>query len=236
MGESMDADTAIGGPADRFPETRQSALDQARQTDPGLRRIAYEAIVAAYWKPVYKYIRVKWREGNEGAKDLTQSFFAKALAAGTFAAYDPSRAAFRTYMRLCVDRFVWNERQYNNRNKRSAEVQSLGESCSAGGCDPEELFYREWVREIFAASVAELRAQSRPEVWSAFELYHLMEDKKPLYREVAGRLNISVTQVTNYLAAARRDLRRIVLARIRSLTCSEREYQAEVRAVLEIDP
>jgi RNA polymerase sigma factor (sigma-70 family) len=231
----MDADTAIGGPHNRFPETRRSALEQARHADPGMRRIAYDIIVAAYWKPVYRYIRAKWHEGNEGAKDLTQSFFARALAAGTFASYDASRSAFRTFMRLCVDRFVSNERQYHNRQRRSADLLQVDESCTASDGDPDELFYREWVRQIFAASVADLRTQSRPEVWRVFELYDLADGARPPYKEIARALDLPITQVTNYLAAARRDLRRIVLSRIRSLTCSEREYRSEVRAVLGID-
>ena len=231
----MDADTAIGGAHGRFPETRHTALEQARDANPAVRRIAHETIVAAYWKPVYKYVRARWHEGNEAAKDLTQSFFAKALASDTFVAYDPSRSAFRTFVRLCVDRFVLTHRQYENRQKRSAQLEAVDESYAADHCDPEELFHREWIRQVFADCVADLRAQARPAVWRAFELYDLAEDGKPSYGEIAGILCISVTQVTNYLAAARRDLRRIVLARIRSVTGSEAEYRSEVRAVLGID-
>jgi RNA polymerase sigma factor (sigma-70 family) len=228
----MDADTRIGGGDGRFPETRHSALDRARDADPAARSLAFDAIVTAYWKPVYKYIRARWRHDNEGAKDLTQSFFAKALAGGLFAGYEPHKAAFRTFLRLCVDRFVSNERQYVARQKRSGATEPLEDVHEAAGCDPEELFHREWMRQVFAASVAELRAQVRPEVWRAFELYDLAETGRPSYRDIASELDVEVTQVTNYLAAARRVLRRIVLSRIRSVTGTEAEYREEVRAVL----
>ena len=231
---AMDADTAIGGPHARFPETRHSALEQVRDADPAQRRIAHEAIVSAYWKPVYKYIRAKWHESNEGAKDLTQSFFTKALTASTFSGYDPDQAAFRTFIRLCVDRFVSNERQYSARQKRSAAMEAIDDSYPAHDCDPEELFHREWIRQVFAASVDELRSQCRPDVWRAFQLYDLAEGEKPSYRDIAMELSVPVTQVTNYLAAARRDLRRIVLSRVRTVTGNEAEYRAEVRAVLGI--
>lgn len=228
----MDADTAIGGPQGRFPETRHSALDQVRDADEGRRRIAHETIVSAYWKPVYKYIRARWREDNETAKDLTQSFFAKALATSMFATYEAEQAAFRTFVRLCVDRFVSNERQYMSRQKRSGETVAIDESIPAADCDPEELFHREWVRQVFAASVEELKSAARPEVWRAFAMYDLAEGEKPSYREIAIQLNVPVTQVTNYLAAARRDLRRLVLSRVRAVTGTEAEYREEVRAVL----
>jgi len=41
--------------------------------------------------------------------------------------------------------------------------------------------------------------------------------------------------VTNHLAAARRDFRRIVLDRLRAMTASEEEFREEVRTVLGID-
>ena len=70
----MDADTLIGGPNGRFPETRSSAISAALSDDVARRRPGQEAIVSAYWKPVYRYIRIRWRSSNEDAKDLTQSF------------------------------------------------------------------------------------------------------------------------------------------------------------------
>lgn len=228
----MDADTAIGGPHGRFPETHRSALEQIRDPNPDLRRLGEEAIVTAYWKPVYKYIRIRWREQNEGAKDLTQSFFAKALTASTLADYDPAKSAFRTFIRLCVDRFVLKTRQHDSRKKRSADSDPIDESIPATELDPEELFHREWIRQVLEASVLDLKSKVREEVWRAFELYDLAEDGKPSYREVAESLHVPVTQITNYLAAARRELRQIVLTRIRSLTASDTEYRDEVRAVL----
>jgi hypothetical protein len=35
-----------------------------------------ERIIALCWKPVYRFIRLKFRKNNEDAKDLTQTFFA----------------------------------------------------------------------------------------------------------------------------------------------------------------
>jgi hypothetical protein len=75
---SVPDDTGIGGGGgDRFPSTHWSAA--ARSSDPRERRRAFEAIVQAYWKPVYKYVRIHWRRSNEDAKDLTQSFFTRLI-------------------------------------------------------------------------------------------------------------------------------------------------------------
>ena len=102
-------DTDIGGPHQKFPATRKSAIAAAGSTDPAERLWALDFLVAAYWKPTYKYIRMKWRESNENAKDLTQSFFARAIEKDFFRSYDDSKASFRTFIRVCVDAFVANE-------------------------------------------------------------------------------------------------------------------------------
>ncbi len=58
-----------------FPATRWSLIVAARSAQPEERRRALEVLIAAYWKPVYKYIRLRWEKDNEEAKDLTQDFF-----------------------------------------------------------------------------------------------------------------------------------------------------------------
>lgn len=75
----MDQDTDIGGPGQRFPPTRHSAIVAARSEDPEERKRAFETIIAGYWKPAYKYIRIKWQSSNEDAKDLTHGFFTSAI-------------------------------------------------------------------------------------------------------------------------------------------------------------
>ena len=93
----MDPDTAIGGPNGRFPATRISAVEALRSPDAVERTRGYEALVAGYWKPVYKYIRIKWRKSNEDSKDLTQAFFARAIEKDFLLPYDPAKATFRTF-------------------------------------------------------------------------------------------------------------------------------------------
>src|SRR5882762_1412968 len=114
----MDQDTDIGGPNHRFPVTQHSATIAARSQDQQVRERAFATIVEGYWKPAYKYIRIKWQATNEDAKDLTQSFFALAIEKNYFAGYDPAKASFQTFIRTCLDRFVANQRKSAQRLKR----------------------------------------------------------------------------------------------------------------------
>jgi RNA polymerase sigma factor (sigma-70 family) len=142
--------------------------------DPAARRHAWNELVESYWRPVYKYLRWRWGEGSEEAADLTQEFFTAAFGGRLMERFDPARARFRTYLRLCLDGFVLNQRKAAGRMKRGggwaplpldyagAEAELAAARpfpAGAGGEDPEELFHREWVRSLFGLAVADLRRQ-----------------------------------------------------------------------------
>ena len=62
-----------------FPNTRLSVVARTRSGDEETRRVAYAAIIEAYWKPAYKHLRMKWSLDPEAAADLTQEFFTTTL-------------------------------------------------------------------------------------------------------------------------------------------------------------
>lgn len=238
----------------QFPATRHSIVAAAGSADPEIRRRAFETLVAAYWKPVYKYLRLKWRADEADAEDLTQGFFARAFEKGFFDRFDSSKARFRTYLRTCLDGFVANERQAARRLKRGggAEVLSLDFQTAEGELrqhdvkDPlemDEYFRREWVRSLFAHAVDRLRercaSSGRSVPFALFERYDIDgpdAGAKLTYADLGREFGLPTTQVTNHLFAVRREFRTLVLATLRELSASEEEFQAEARDVLGIDP
>src|SRR5947209_1753458 len=116
----VDPDTAIGGPISHFPSTQLSLLEAATNR---LTKEALDRVIALYWKPVYRFIRVKFHKNSEDAKDLTQSFFTNALQRDFLARFDPAKGAFRTYLRMAVERFAANEHAAAHRLKRGGEVE-----------------------------------------------------------------------------------------------------------------
>src|SRR5260370_12208319 len=164
----MDKDTDLGGPIGSFPLTRMPLVRAAASADPIERRQALAALLDCYWKPIYKYLRIKWQISNEDAKDLTQEFLARALEKSFFEKFDPTRARFRTYLRLAVDGFVANERKSLGRQKRGGAIDhrsldfAVAEEELAGVAnrqvnDLDEFFRREWIRSLFGLAVEELR-------------------------------------------------------------------------------
>ncbi len=232
-----------------FPPTRLSVVARTRSADEDTRRLAFATLIDAYWTPAYKYLRIKWRLTPDEAADLTQEFFAHALERDVLGRYDPSRARFRSYLRLCLDGFAANARKAEGRLKRGGAVTLVPlDFTSAEGelskhepsvpADLDELFYREWVRALFQRAVDDLRhetgAAGRRTMFAVFERYDLVESSsaRPTYAALAQELGLTATTVTNHLAAMRRELRRHVLARLRELTTSEEEYEAEARRLI----
>ena len=231
-----------------FPATRHSIVAAMRSARPDERRAAFDALVTAYWKPVFKYVRLKWHASPEDAADLTQGFFLRAFEKDFFAGFDPSKARFRTYLRTCLDGFVANARKAGARLKRGGAVTLIpidfGEAerelgCHAGNAvdDYDAYFHREWLRSLFAAAADRLReacaARGRLDRFAVFELYDLADADcdRPTYADIAQRLGLSPAGVTNELAAARREFRRLVLETLREQCATDEEFEAESRAL-----
>ena len=231
-----------------FPPTRLSVVARTRSDNEETRRLALGTLIEAYWKPVYKYLRVKWHLDPEEAADLTQEFFTTTLEKDVIARYDAQRARFRTYLRLCIDGLASNTRKAEGRLKRGGGVTTVpldfqsaeGELMRhepAVSSDVEELFYQEWVRALFQRAVEDLRqwasTSGRSAMFAVFERYDLADpSERPTYATLAGDLGLTATTVTNHLAAMRRQFRRHVLDRLRDLTTSDEEFEAEARRLL----
>ncbi len=250
----MSHDAYSGG--GRFPATRWSVIAAARSEDVAERANALEALCAAYWKPVYKYVRLRWNRVAADAQDLTQGFFSELLERELLSRFDANKSRLRTYLRVCVDSFVMNEDKAARRQKRGGNNQHVAldfaaaeEELGAAAIDAaslaspeslEEFFEKEWVRSLFALAVEDLRqlcvATQRERTFRLFEAYDLEGDDHISYQRLAAEYGIAVTDVTNTLAWARREFRKIALGRLRELCSTEDEFLREAKAVFGWDP
>jgi RNA polymerase sigma factor (sigma-70 family) len=235
-----------------FPPTRHSVVRAALSENAAIREEAFSELVAVYWKPVYKYIRLKWSVSNEDAKDLTQEFFTAAFEKSFFDPYDPGKSKFRTFLRVCVDRLVANARKAAGRIKRGGQAEILSLDFEAaetelsrvhilpdGGL--EEFFDREWIRSLFALAIDDLQRDCQKSGklthFALFVRYDLDPEVegRPTYAQLADELQLPVTQVTNFLALTRSEFRRHLLTRLRRITGSDEEFSNEARRLLGLE-
>jgi DNA-directed RNA polymerase specialized sigma24 family protein len=237
-----------------FPETHRSVVLAVRSPDQQERARALEAVVAAYWRPVFRHVRVRFRVADEEAEDLAQGFFAAALEKGWLVRYEPARGRFRSYLLACLEAYVANQRRDRRRLKRGGGMTRVplerededGETRElqlSDGSDLEAEFQREWSRSLMALAVQALRQRclgtSREAAFRLFERYDLEDHdatERPRYADLAAEFSLPVTQVTNHLHWARRELRKAVLEKLREITASEEEFRSEARALFGAEP
>jgi hypothetical protein len=150
-----------------------------------------------------------------------------------------------------VDSYVMNEDKAAKRLKRGGSFSHValdfaGAEEELGGAvmDPaaipspeslEEFFEKEWVRGLFELAVEDLKKYcdtgERERTFRLFEEYDLSGDETISYDKLAAEYGIPATDVTNALAWARREFRRIALERLREICSTEEEFLREARAV-----
>lgn len=239
---------AAGG---NFPPTRISVIAGIRSGDAAQRSDALDSFCLAYWKPVYKYIRLRFLKPPEEAQDLTQAFFIELLERDLLSRFDAGKSRLRTYIRLCVDSLVLNEIKHRGRQKRGGEAIHLALDFAAAegefnrqAIDPaaipapdhfEEYFEKEWIRSLFASAVEDLKelglARGKQTAFALFEAYDLSEDENRSYAQLAAEHGISPVEVTNQLAWSRREFRRLARERLRALSATEEEYARESKSL-----
>jgi RNA polymerase sigma factor (sigma-70 family) len=236
-----------------FPATRPSVIRALNTDDRETRDRARETLAATYWKPVYKYVRLRWNASREDAEDLTQDFFIQAFDRSTLERYDARRARFRTFLRTCVDGVVANARRDATRAKRGGAITFVpmdfaGAELELAGIAPpadaqlDDFFRREWVRAVFEQTIERLRRECRAEgreqhfaLFMRYDVEPLDDGARPTYARLARDLGLPETQVTNFLALARRRFRHHVLEVLVDLTGNDDEYAEAARDLLGVD-
>ncbi|MGE0787010.1 MAG: RNA polymerase sigma factor [Sandaracinaceae bacterium] len=236
-----------------FPATELSAVRGAISDDGALRRSSWRRIADAYYKPVYAYARLRFRLSESEASDLTQAFFARCMERELLGAYDIGKGRFRTFLRVCLDRFAIDVHRASRSQAGTGKLPPVPFDLAKTDAeiaarrtqpveDPEKCFEAEWVRRIVELSVEHLRehcaTRGKEEHWRIFERYHLadMDAPPPSYEQLAEELGLSAVTIQNRLSYARRHFRRLALDILRDLTANEEELRLEARTVLGIEP
>ncbi len=234
-----------------FPVTRYSVLAAAGSANAEERSRALDILFSAYWKPIYKYLRLKYSQVPQDAQDLTQGFFAELLERELLSRFDPAKSRLRTYLRLCADSFALNEMKAASRKKRGGEFahvaldfSAVEDELRAQTIDPasiaspeslDDFFEKEWIRSLFSSAVEDLKnlceSRGKQKAFAIFESYDLDGEENISYADLAERHSMQVTDVNNQIALARREFRRITMERLRALSGSEEEFSREAKAL-----
>jgi RNA polymerase sigma-70 factor (ECF subfamily) len=228
-----------------FPSTQWTDVLAARAANGDeARRHALSRLIHTYWKPAYFFLR---RRGSdpEGARDLTQSFFAAFLERDYARHADRARGKFRIFLRTALDHHLSDERDRMRAQKRGGGVHHVSldfgeaerEFASTACDDPEQLFRRKWALSVVQRALEVLRESYRvrgrgPEYDALVE--RLIEPARggPTYAELAQRLGLSEIDVNNRLHRLRKQYRQAIWAELRDSTEDDAQAEEELRELL----
>ena len=228
-----------------FPDTTLSLLRPWPDPDSAEGRARLNKLCSRYWRPVFVYIRTSWRTQIERAKDLTQEFFFHTLEKKLFSRFDPRRGRFRHFLKKTLKNFLLKDYRDGRRKKRGGgdallplrveEMEIEGLLPEERGCSPEELFDRQWARDVIAQTLVRLRSrlcgEDKEEYFKVFEAYDLSSGgpQPTTYEEVARTMGLTVHEVTNYLHHGRACFEEIFLETLSDYVTSPDEAVQEMK-------
>jgi RNA polymerase sigma-70 factor (ECF subfamily) len=153
----------------QFPTTRWSQVVAAGDSADPAACQALAELCAAYWYPLYAFVRRKGHPPDEAA-DIVQGTFLTLLVRNGLEAITPERGRFRSFLMACCTHHLVDCRNHDRAVKRGggqtpiafdlvvAEGRFSAEPLNE--LTPERLFERRWAISLLDHAVARLEAES----------------------------------------------------------------------------
>jgi RNA polymerase sigma factor (sigma-70 family) len=182
-----------------FATTHWTAVLAAGRGSSPRADVALEELCRTYWYPLYAFVR---RQGHsrEDAEDLTQGFFARLLEKNYLEGVSSDKGKFRSFLLMAVKRFMANEWDRANRQKRGGGIMPLSLDWQDADAryqinpvdhlSPDKLFDRAWAIILLERVITRLRDE------------HGAEDKAGLYEQLKPFLMAGKSELPYAQAAA----------------------------------
>ncbi|MBZ5586423.1 MAG: sigma-70 family RNA polymerase sigma factor [Acidobacteriia bacterium] len=228
----------------RFPTTSWTVISAAGGDSDGSAE-ALSKLCAAYWLPVYSYIRRKGHS-REQAEDLTQAFFARILERRALAAAKRERGKFRSFLLASVTNFLANDWDRSQAQKRGAGIPALSVDFEAGEArynyepfhqlTPEALFERQWavalLDRVLARLAEEHRGKGQGAHFERMQNFLAGDQERGSYELLA--IDLSLTNAAARTAVHRLPKRYAELVReeVAAIVGGPEEVESEIRFLL----
>jgi len=128
--------------------------------------VALEELCHTYWYPLYAYVR-RHGHSREDAEDLTQGFFARLLEKHYLEGVSSDKGKFRAFLLVALKRFLANEWDRANRQKRGGgalplsldwqDAETRYQIAPADNLSPDKLYDRAWAVVVLERVITRLR-------------------------------------------------------------------------------
>ena len=233
----------------QFAPTRWTQVLQARGESPEA-QAALGELCAAYWQPVFHFIRRDGRD-EETARDLTQEFFARILARRGLDTVEPGRGRFRSFLLGAVKHFLADERERAQAAKRGGGRAILSIEAGAGtnttaalqipdpaGPPPDTVFDRQWAQTLVARALdllaREFAAAGNTAQFETLKPWLLGQVDSLPQAEAARRLDLTEGAVKVAIHRLRKRFRELVKAEVAQTVPEPGQAHEELRYLVEV--
>jgi RNA polymerase sigma-70 factor (ECF subfamily) len=203
---------------------------------------ALETLCAAYWYPVYAYLRRRGTAAPD-AQDLTQSFFLHLLDSQMLGRVARERGRFRSFLRASVAHFLVDQWRRDQSQKRGGHVRFAGgdyelaerhyQAHGRAALSPDQLFDRAWALTLLDRVLdrlqAELAALGKGPLFEQLKDRLLDVGNAPSYAELAQRLGDSESNLRKTVSRLRRRYGELLRHEIAHTVASTDDTEEELR-------
>jgi RNA polymerase sigma-70 factor (ECF subfamily) len=230
-----------------FRTTRWSlVLSAGHDSAPGA-QAALEQLCRTYWYPLYAFLR---RSGHPeaDAEDLIQSFFVRLIERDWLATADPAKGRFRSFLLICLKRFVGGEARKAEAQKRGGRsvTVSLDDADAARryatemveGLAPDDVYDRRWALTLLEQAWDRLREECQATGrLPLFEHLRAAQDggsEAPSYEALAVLLNLTEAALKSALFRLRARYREVLRQEVAQTVSNPGEVDDEIRHLLQV--
>lgn len=228
-----------------FNTTRWSLIAGAGAADEARRSAALGELCAAYWKPLYAFLRARGRAPQDSA-DLVQDLFAKLLENPALGELTPGTGRFRNWLLTVLVNHERDVRDYGRALRRGGGASLISINADEGerrfaeiqdpSAGPEELFERAWVREVIENARRALEnehiARGKRSVFTALWPLLSAEVNSDARRTLARQLGLSPVALRVALHRIKARYRELILEFVRETLDDPSESADELDALI----
>ncbi len=205
---------------------------------------ALAELCEAYWYPLYAFVRRQGRTPAE-AEDLTQEFFVALIERRFLASTDPEKGRFRTFLLLCLKRFLSNQRDHDRAQKRGGGRRQISidgqdaESryrCEPSDADtPERLYERRWalalLDQVLVRLDDEYRRTNKTLLFKRLKSFLVADAPQQSYAALGEELRLSEGAVRVAVHRLRRRYGELLRAEVARTLERQGDVNEEIRAL-----
>jgi RNA polymerase sigma-70 factor (ECF subfamily) len=202
---------------------------------------AQEVLCAAYWPPIYSFLRRKGYRPHD-AEDLTQQFFARILGSNAFSRADRSKGRFRSFLLGSLKHFLVDEWRKTATLKRQGEIPAAMIDLSGAeegylqepdpNLTPEQVYDRHWAATLLDLAFEKLRkdfvAAQQLDRFEILKTYLSEEAPRGEYKERAKLLGMTGNALRVAVARLRERYRQLVREVVADTLTDSKDVEREL--------